>query len=98
MTEDVVDVVRQKYGAVAASDLSGDHAGVREVAEAFGYTPDELAAVPAGAHMGLSCGNPTASAHLRPGEMVVDLGCGGASTCCSRPGKSARPARPSAST
>src|SRR5437868_3419230 len=27
--------------------------------------------------MGLSCGNPTASASLRPGEVVVDLGCGG---------------------
>src|SRR5512141_1041817 len=27
--------------------------------------------------MGLSCGNPTAFATLRPGEVVVDLGCGG---------------------
>ena len=27
--------------------------------------------------MGLSCGNPTAFARLRPGEVVVDLGCGG---------------------
>ena len=29
------------------------------------------------ANMGLSCGNPTAMASLRPGEVVVDLGCGG---------------------
>ena len=27
--------------------------------------------------MGLSCGNPVALASLRPGEIVVDLGCGG---------------------
>ena len=27
--------------------------------------------------MGLSCGNPTAFASLKPGETVVDLGCGG---------------------
>jgi arsenite methyltransferase len=27
--------------------------------------------------MGLSCGNPTAYARLKPGETVVDLGCGG---------------------
>jgi SAM-dependent methyltransferase len=27
--------------------------------------------------MGVSCGNPTAFASLKPGEVVVDLGCGG---------------------
>jgi arsenite methyltransferase len=47
------------------------------VAEAFGYSPEELASIPAEANMGLSCGNPTATANLRPGEVVVDLGCGG---------------------
>jgi ubiquinone/menaquinone biosynthesis C-methylase UbiE len=73
----VIDRVREKYGAVAGSSLSGDRAGVRAVAEAFGYTPEELASIPAGANMGLSCGNPTAHANLRPGEVVVDLGCGG---------------------
>ncbi len=77
MSESVVDKVRERYGAVAAGTLSGAHAGVRAVAQAFGYSPEELAALPAEANMGLSCGNPTAFASLRPGEVVVDLGCGG---------------------
>jgi arsenite methyltransferase len=77
MSESVVEQVRAKYAAVAASNLTNAHAGVAAVAEAFGYTPDELAALPAEANMGLSCGNPTATAGLRPGEVVVDLGCGG---------------------
>ena len=47
------------------------------MAEAFGYTPEELASIPAEANMGLSCGNPTATANLREGETVVDLGSGG---------------------
>jgi arsenite methyltransferase len=69
--------VKSKYGAVAESSLSSDNAGVRAVAEAFGYTPEELTSIPAEANMGLSCGNPTATAHIRPGEVVVDLGSGG---------------------
>src|SRR5262245_13729613 len=73
----VIDQVRNKYAAVAGSSLSSDHAGVRAVAEAFGYTPDQLASIPAEANMGLSCGNPTAYANLKPGEVVVDLGSGG---------------------
>lgn len=47
------------------------------MAEAFGYTEEELTSIPAEANMGLSCGNPTATANLRPGEVVVDLGSGG---------------------
>ena len=77
MSESITEQVRSQYAAVAVSDLSSDHAGVRAVAEAFGYTPEELASIPAEANMGLSCGNPTALANLRPGETVVDLGCGG---------------------
>ena len=50
---------------------------MKAVAEAFGYTPEELASIPAEANMALSCGNPTATANLRPGETVVDLGSGG---------------------
>lgn len=73
----IVDHVREQYAAVAVSTLSSDHAGVHAVARAFGYTPEELSSIPAEANMGLSCGNPTATANLRPGEVVVDLGCGG---------------------
>lgn len=77
MSEQLLDSVRSKYGAVADSTLSSDHAGVKAVAEAFGYSPEDLSSIPAGANMGLSCGNPTATAQLRPGEVVVDLGSGG---------------------
>ena len=71
------EVIRDQYAAVAESSLSSNDAGVHAVAEAFGYSAAELASIPAEANMGLSCGNPTATAHLRPGETVVDLGCGG---------------------
>jgi arsenite methyltransferase len=73
----VEDVVRDKYASVATSGLSSNHDGVRSVAEAFGYSTEELASIPAEANMGLSCGNPTAFATLRAGEVVLDLGCGG---------------------
>ncbi|HLA85249.1 MAG TPA: arsenite methyltransferase [Thermoguttaceae bacterium] len=74
---EIVDVVRDRYGAVAKSGLSSQNDGVRAVAQAFGYSAEQLASIPAEANMGLSCGNPTAFAGLRPGEVVVDLGCGG---------------------
>jgi len=74
---EIVDVVRDRYGSVAKSSLSSRNEGVRAVAEAFGYSAEQLASIPAEANMGLSCGNPTAFAGLRPGEVVVDLGCGG---------------------
>ena len=77
MSENIEQAVRSRYGSVALSDLSSNQDGVRAVAEAFGYTPEELASIPAEANMGLSCGNPTATANLREGETVVDLGSGG---------------------
>ena len=77
MSHVIEEAVRSRYGAVAISNLSSDHDGVRAVAEAFGYSPQELTSIPAEANMGLSCGNPTAMANLREGETVVDLGSGG---------------------
>ena len=48
-----------------------------KLAHHIGYSTEELAALPEGANMGLSCGNPNALASLRPGEVVLDLGSGG---------------------
>jgi SAM-dependent methyltransferase len=77
MDRAILSLVRDRYGSVATSGLSGEHEGVRAVAETCGYSQQELASIPAEANMGLSCGNPTAMADLKPGEVVVDLGCGG---------------------
>jgi len=77
MSENIEQAERSRYGSVAVSNLSSKNDGVRAVAKAFGYTQAELASIPAEANMGLSCGNPTATAHLQMGETVVALGSGG---------------------
>ena len=98
MSEEIREAVKEKYASVAQGGLSSNAAGVRAVAEAFGYTPEELASIPAEANMGVSCGNPTAFASLKPGE-VVDSGADlnayakieNASSCCSPPSDSPLP-------
>jgi len=55
------------------------HAGA--LAQKIGYDEIELAMLPDGANLGLSCGNPTALASLRPGEVVLDLGSGAGFDC-----------------
>ncbi|RMH59617.1 MAG: methyltransferase domain-containing protein [Zetaproteobacteria bacterium] len=83
--------VRDSYAQVArASDqqqccgeaagccgVSDDAAINRLISTRLGYSADDLDSVPAGADMGLGCGNPRAIASLAPGETVIDLGSGG---------------------
>lgn len=47
-----------------------------KLALGIGYSGTELAQLPEGANIGLSCGNPGAVAALRPGEVLLDLGSG----------------------
>lgn len=81
--EQIRETVREGYGKIArmggsccSSSCCGSGAP-EQVARGVGYSEAELALLPEGANMGLSCGNPTALASLKPGEVVLDLGCGG---------------------
>jgi SAM-dependent methyltransferase len=73
--------VREQYAKVAegtatCGSLCGCTDNAEDLATAFGYTAEELASLPEGANLGLSCGNPHAVAALKPGETVLDLGSG----------------------
>ena len=80
------DAIEQKYAEAARQARSGRKAGCGcgtaccETDEMSSNLYDEAqaAAVPEKAMLAsLGCGNPTALADLRPGEIVLDLGSGG---------------------
>jgi arsenite methyltransferase len=85
--QQIRDAVRQGYAQIAQTGSlaviaggccgSADSCDSDALAGAIGYSVEELAALPAGANMGLSCGNPMALASLLPGAVVLDLGSGG---------------------
>ncbi len=90
-TEVIRETVRVGYAEIAtrgsthgAGGCCGPAAsccGADGTAARAGYSLAELDALPEGADMGLSCGNPTALASLKPGEVVLDLGSGGGIDC-----------------
>ncbi len=47
----------------------------------LGYTQEQLNSIPAEANKGLGCGNPTAIASLKEGDVVLDLGSGAGIDC-----------------
>jgi len=51
------------------------------ISKGIGYSDEELGVIPDGANLGLGCGNPTALASLKEGEVVLDLGSGGGIDC-----------------
>src|SRR4030042_6341555 len=78
-------IVRDAYGKIAKSQecCSCGTCGpdTKEFAKSIGYSEEELKVIPDEANLALSCGNPTALASLKEGEIVLDLGSGAGFDC-----------------
>ena len=87
MSDTIKQTVRQKYGQAALRVLAGSGSsccGASAAGESCDpvtsniYSPGETAGLPETAVLAsLGCGNPTALAELKPGDVVLDLGSGG---------------------
>lgn len=82
------EVIKKKYQEIAilggsccsgSSCCGGDSSPV-DLSKSLGYSESDVQSVP-DANMGLGCGNPTAFAELKPGDIVLDLGSGGGFDC-----------------
>ena len=83
--EEIRDAVFSRYGCVATSPDDGHGFPVgREFAEAVGYDPSELDALPPScAARFTGAGNPQSAVELGDDERLLDLGCGaGLDLCC----------------
>jgi len=85
-TLDIKEVVKQKYGQAALRVQAGGSSccgataatGCADPITSNLYDASQAGQIPEEALLGsLGCGNPTALAQLKPGEIVLDLGSGG---------------------
>ncbi|MFX0142325.1 MAG: arsenite methyltransferase, partial [Candidatus Hodarchaeota archaeon] len=86
--DEIRSMVRDSYAKTAkgksrsnVSSCCGTKQLEEELSKKIGYSEEELKSVPEGANLGLGCGNPTALASLKEGEVVLDLGSGAGFDC-----------------
>jgi len=86
MTQDIKEVVREKYGQAALRVTTGGSSccgstaatGCGDPITSNLYNASQAGEIPGEALLAsFGCGNPTALAKLNPGEIVLDLGSGG---------------------
>jgi len=86
-SESIRKTVRERYGERAKTGTSccGTTSSccdsTQTISTKLGYSGQELDSIPKGADLGLGCGNPTALASLKPGEIILDLGSGAGIDC-----------------
>ncbi|MFH1612711.1 MAG: arsenite methyltransferase [bacterium] len=79
-------IVREAYSKIAKRQ-EGCGCGstcvpnTEKFAKSIGYSEEELMVIPKEANLALSCGNPTALASLKNGDVVLDLGSGAGFDC-----------------
>ena len=80
--KEIKEAVKGRYSQIAKQDqqscCSSCSGGASSMLQSrgIGYERNDLERVPEEAIMGLGCGNPTATADLKAGEVVLDLGSG----------------------
>lgn len=86
----ILEAVRKDYAFVAKAEqcagatpccCNSVNSNADSMSIEMGYSKNDINAVPAGANLGLGCGNPKAIAALKDGEVVLDLGSGAGFDC-----------------
>ncbi len=75
-------IANQKTSCCGSTEVCcGSSPSPADISKTVGYTEEQIQSVPENANLGLGCGNPTALASLKKGEVVLDLGSGAGFDC-----------------
>jgi SAM-dependent methyltransferase len=81
--KEIKKAVKKRYAQHAQENTSccpscscSEKNDITKHTKSIGYSQHELKSIPESADLGLGCGNPTALAELKNGEVVLDLGSG----------------------
>jgi SAM-dependent methyltransferase len=84
--KDIKKIVKKHYGNIAensgscCSSCGCGESSNEQIAKSIGYSDKEISSA-GKANLGLGCGNPTAMANIKKGDIVLDLGSGAGFDC-----------------